>query len=113
MLDGYSPPIQQYCYLYCSIVDDPRLSFYGLHKPILQKDDPRQKINRKNRRNSYFTNPADRNFIVYLCYMKLIISHIIIYNDKLTAIRCIEDAIISHRKQMVTNEVSPDNVAPH
>lgn len=56
---------------------------------------------------------TDRNFIVYLCYMKLIISHIIIYNDKLTAIRCIEDAIISHRKQMVTGEVYPDNLTPH
>ncbi len=46
---------------------------------------------------------TDRNFIVYLYYIKLIISHIIINNDKLTAIRCIEDAIISHRKQMVTS----------
>ncbi len=29
--------------IYIVLLDDPRLSFYGLHKAILQKDDPRQK----------------------------------------------------------------------
>ncbi len=56
---------------------------------------------------------TEHNFIVYLCYIKLIISHIIINYNKLTAIRCIEDAIISHRKQMVTGEVYPDNLTSH
>ncbi len=47
--------IVHYCYLYLSIVDDPRDAFYASQGSIIQKDDPSQKINEKNSFNDYFS----------------------------------------------------------